>query len=282
MEVVKTKSALRSARASLTGQTGFVPTMGALHAGHMALVEAARGRCAHVVASIFVNPTQFSNAADLEHYPQTLADDLDKLEAAGVDLVFVPNAAEMYPPDADTFVETPHLANILMGALRPGHFRGVATVVTKLFNLVRPDMAWFGAKDFQQVLVIKRMVADLEMGIDIMAHPTVREADGLAMSSRNLRLDPDDRHAAAILYQALQTAQATAAKGASANAIMDAARTVIAREPRASLQSLDLRDANSLQELPAEHALSAPAVCLLAAEFGPVLLIDNMVIDPTR
>ena len=282
MEVVKTKSALRSARASLTGQTGFVPTMGALHAGHMALVEAARDRCAHVVASIFVNPTQFGNAADLEHYPQTLADDLDKLEAAGVDLVFVPNAAEMYPPDADTFVETPHLANILMGALRPGHFRGVATVVTKLFNLVRPDMAWFGAKDFQQVLVIKRMVADLEMGIDIIAHPTVREADGLAMSSRNLRLDPDDRHAAAILYQALQTAQATAAKGASANAIMEAARTVIAREPRASLQSLDLRDANSLQELPAEHALSAPAVCLLAAEFGPVLLIDNMVIDPTR
>lgn len=282
MEVVKTKSALRSARASLTGQTGFVPTMGALHAGHMALVEAARGRCAHVVASIFVNPTQFGNAADLEHYPQTLADDLDKLEAAGVDLVFVPNAAEMYPPDADTFVETPHLANILMGALRPGHFRGVATVVTKLFNLVRPDMAWFGAKDFQQVLVIKRMVADLEMGIDIIAHPTVREADGLAMSSRNLRLDPDDRHAAAILYQALQTAQATAAKGASANAIMDATRTVIAREPRASLQSLDLRDANSLQELPAEHALSAPAVCLLAAEFGPVLLIDNMVLDPTR
>jgi pantoate--beta-alanine ligase len=282
MEVVKTKSALRSARASLTGQTGFVPTMGALHAGHMALVEAARDRCAHVVASIFVNPTQFGNAADLEHYPQTLADDLDKLEAAGVDLVFVPNAAEMYPPDADTFVETPHLANILMGALRPGHFRGVATVVTKLFNLVRPDMAWFGAKDFQQVLVIKRMVADLEMGIDIIAHPTVREADGLAMSSRNLRLDPDDRHAAAILYQALQTAQATAAKGASANAIMDAARTVIAREPRASLQSLDLRDANSLQELPAEHALSAPAVCLLAAEFGPVLLIDNMVIDPSR
>lgn len=282
MEVVKTKSALRSARASLKGQTGFVPTMGALHAGHMALVEAARDRCAHVVASIFVNPTQFGNAADLEHYPQTLADDLDKLEAAGVDLVFVPNAAEMYPPDADTFVETPHLANILMGALRPGHFRGVATVVTKLFNLVRPDMAWFGAKDFQQVLVIKRMVADLEMGIDIIAHPTVREADGLAMSSRNLRLDPDDRHAAAILYQALQTAQATAAKGASANAIMDAARTVIAREPRASLQSLDLRDATSLQELPAEHALSAPAVCLLAAEFGPVLLIDNMVIDPTR
>ena len=282
MEVVKTKSALRSARASLTGQTGFVPTMGALHAGHMALVEAARGRCAHVVASIFVNPTQFGNAADLEHYPQTLADDLDKLEAAGVDLVFVPNAAEMYPPDADTFVETPHLANILMGALRPGHFRGVATVVTKLFNLVRPDMAWFGAKDFQQVLVIKRMVADLEMGIDIIAHPTVREADGLAMSSRNMRLDPDDRHAAAILYQALQTAQATAAKGASANAIMEAARTVIAREPRASLQSLDLRDANSLQELPAEHALSAPAVCLLAAEFGPVLLIDNMVIDPRR
>ena len=281
MEVVKTKSALRSARASLTGQTGFVPTMGALHAGHMALIDAARGRCAHVVASIFVNPTQFGNAADLEHYPQTLADDLDKLEAAGVDLVFVPNAAEMYPPDADTFVETPHLANILMGALRPGHFRGVATVVTKLFNLVRPDIAWFGAKDFQQVLVIKRMVADLEMGIDIIAHPTVRDADGLAMSSRNLRLDPDDRHAAAILYQALQTAQATAAKGASANAIMEAARMVIAREPRASLQSLDLRDANSLQELPAEHALSAPAVCLLAAEFGPVLLIDNMVIDPT-
>ena len=282
MEVVKTKSALRSARPSLKGQTGFVPTMGALHAGHMSLVEAARGRCAHVVASIFVNPPQFGNAADLEHYPQTLADDLDKLEAAGVDLVFVPNAAEMYPPDADTFVETPHLANLLMGALRPGHFRGVATVVTKLFNLVRPDIAWFGAKDFQQVLVIKRMVADLEMGIDIIAHPTVREADGLAMSSRNLRLDPDDRHAAAILYQALQTAQATAAKGASANAIMDATRTVIAREPRASLQSLDLRDATSLQELPAEHALSAPAVCLLAAEFGPVLLIDNMVLDPTR
>lgn len=282
MKVVTTKTDLRAARAQLPGRVGFVPTMGALHAGHIALAEAARAACDSVVGSIFVNPTQFGDAADLANYPSTLEADLEKLEAAGTDLVFVPSVPEIYPEGADTIVETPRLAGMLMGALRPGHFRGVATVVTKLFNMVRPDAAWFGQKDYQQVLVIRQMVRDLEMGVEIVGHPTVREADGLAMSSRNTRLAPEDRAASVVLYRALIQAQAEARRGGPAQALVSAAAQIITAEPRATLRSIDLRCADSLDALDMTQPLQGAAVLLVAAEFGPVLLIDNMVLHPDR
>ena len=280
MKIVTTKADLRTDRARLPGRVGFVPTMGALHAGHVALADAARTACDSVVASIFVNPTQFGDPSDLAAYPSTLDADLEKLRAAGVDLVFTPDPAEIYPPGADTIVETPRLAGMLMGALRPGHFRGVATVVAKLFNLVQPDAAWFGLKDFQQVLVIRQMVRDLEMGLEIIGHPTVREADGLAMSSRNMRLSPEDRAAAAVLHRALEGARRDAAAGATGADVVDGAARIVAQEARASLRSLDLRCALTLDPIPMQAPLHAPAVLLIAAAFGPVLLIDNMVLDP--
>ena len=280
MDIVRTKAELRAARAQLPGKVGFVPTMGALHAGHIALAEGARAACDSVVASIFVNPTQFGDPSDLEHYPSTLEADLAMLGDAGTDLVFVPTAADIYPDGADTIVETPRLAGMLMGALRPGHFRGVATVVTKLFNLVRPDAAWFGQKDYQQVLVIRQMVRDLEMGVEIVGHPTVREPDGLAMSSRNMRLEPQDRAASIVLHLALAEARAYARDGATGDALIATASQIITSEPRATLRSLDLRCADSLTPLDMSLPLQTPAVLLVAAEFGPVLLIDNMVLHP--
>ena len=277
MKVVHTKSDLRAARALLPANTGFVPTMGALHAGHMALVQAARAASDAVVVSIFVNPTQFGNPEDLAKYPDTLAEDLAQLEAAGVDLVFCPTAGQMYPEGADTIVETPKLAGMLMGALRPGHFRGVATVVTKLFNLVQPARAWFGQKDYQQVLVIRQMVRDLEIPVEIVAHATVREPDGLAMSSRNLRLTAEDRAASTVLSQALDAAQIMAIQGATPDQIVEKVSAQITAEPRATLQSVDIRGAEDLSELP-DAPLASHAVLLLAADFGPVLLIDNAIL----
>ena len=279
MKVVHTKSDLRAARALLPANTGFVPTMGALHAGHMALVQAARAASDAVVVSIFVNPTQFGNPEDLAKYPDTLAEDLAQLEAAGVDLVFCPTAGQMYPEGADTIVETPKLAGMLMGALRPGHFRGVATVVTKLFNLVQPARAWFGQKDYQQVLVIRQMVRDLEIPVEIVAHATVREPDGLAMSSRNLRLTAEDRDASTVLSQALDAAQIMAIQGATPDQIVEKVSAQITAEPRATLQSVDIRGAEDLSELP-DAPLASHAVLLLAADFGPVLLIDNAILTP--
>ena len=279
MKVVHTKSDLRAARALLPANTGFVPTMGALHAGHMALVQAARAASDAVVVSIFVNPTQFGNPEDLAKYPDTLAEDLAQLEAAGVDLVFCPTAGQMYPEGADTIVETPKLAGMLMGALRPGHFRGVATVVTKLFNLVQPARAWFGQKDYQQVLVIRQMVRDLEIPVEIVAHATVREPDGLAMSSRNLRLTAEDRAASTVLSQALDAAQIMAIQGATPDQIVEKVSAQITAEPRATLQSVDIRGAEDLSELP-DAPLASHAVLLLAADFVPVLLIDNAILTP--
>ena len=279
MKVVHTKSDLRAARALLPANTWFVPTMGALHAGHMALVQAARAASDAVVVSIFVNPTQFGNPEDLAKYPDTLAEDLAQLEAAGVDLVFCPTAGQMYPEGADTIVETPKLAGMLMGALRPGHFRGVATVVTKLFNLVQPARAWFGQKDYQQVLVIRQMVRDLEIPVEIVAHATVREPDGLAMSSRNLRLTAEDRAASTVLSQALDAAQIMAIQGATPDQIVEKVSAQITAEPRATLQSVDIRGAEDLSELP-DAPLASHAVLLLAADFGPVLLIDNAILTP--
>lgn len=281
MRVIRTRAELIAARKEMQGQVGFVPTMGALHPGHMALVGAARKACDHAIVSIFVNPLQFGNPEDLAKYPDTFSDDLDLLEAAGVDLLFAPSAEEMYGSHGDTFVETKRLAHMLMGALRPGHFRGVATVVTKLFNLVRPDMAWFGEKDYQQVQVIRQMVHDLEMGVQIVPHVTVRDPDGVAMSSRNLRLTTADRAAAPVIYAALQKAQGMAVSGATLAQIRKATRARLADEPRGLLKSLDLRDAQNLAALPA-GPLRRPGVLLVAVDFGGILLIDNVVLTPPK
>jgi pantoate--beta-alanine ligase len=261
----------------------LVPTMGYLHAGHMALVARARdwaGTGGLVVASIFVNPTQFGEGEDFATYPRDTDRDLAMLGAAGVDAVFLPDVAEVYRRGSDTIVETPRLARILIGRLRPGHFRGVATVVTKLFNIIRPEAAFFGEKDYQQLAVIRRMVDDLEMGIEVHGVPTRREADGLAMSSRNVRLTPADRAAAPVLNKALTEAEALARQGVTPVRLRALVRDIIASEPRADVQSVDIRDVETLA--PVAGPLHKPAVILLAVHFGQVLLIDQRVVQPKR
>ncbi|WP_420857617.1 pantoate--beta-alanine ligase [Marivivens marinus] len=265
------------------GETvGLVTTMGALHAGHMSLVAEAAGVHDRVVATIFVNPTQFGNPKDLETYPRTEADDLAKLEAAGVDAVFIPTVEEMYPDGDETIVETTRLANMLHGMVRPGHFRGVATVVTKLFNIVQADAAYFGEKDYQQLQVIRRMVRDLHLPIHIVGVATVREPDGLAMSSRNTRLTPEDRAAAVCLNHALTDAEAVAAGGGTVEDMAEAIRARINAEPRARLKAVDIAKALSLD--PATGPLTGPVGIMISAEFGPednaVLLIDQREIAP--
>jgi len=257
---------------------GLVPTMGYLHAGHMDLVRRARAGCDRVVVSIFVNPTQFGPGEDFASYPRDAERDLAMLAGAGVDAVFLPDAAEMHRPGAETSVEVARLSRILMGRLRPGHFRGVATVVTKLFNIVRPDRAYFGEKDFQQLSVIRRMVEDLDFGIEITGVPTVREPDGLAMSSRNARLAPEDRAAAPVIFRALSRADGMARAGATVAALRAQVRTTIAANPRADVRAVDLRDAETLA--PLRGRLLRPAVILVAVRFGAVLLIDQHVVAP--
>jgi pantoate--beta-alanine ligase len=286
MQVCTTRAAMRATVAAARGRgarIALVPTMGYLHAGHMALVAGARdwaGPGGFVVATIFVNPTQFGPTEDLATYPRDPDRDLAMLRAAGVDAVFLPDVAEVYRPGAETIVETPRLARILIGRIRPGHFRGVATVVTKLFNIVRPDAAFFGEKDYQQLAVIRRVADDLDMEIEIHGVPTQRDADGLALSSRNVRLTPEDRAAAPILNVALTEAEDLARQGASAGRLRAWVRDTIAAEPRADVQSVDIRDAETLA--PVAGSLTRPAVILLAVRFGQVLLIDQRVVSPIR
>lgn len=281
MKILRTKAEVR-AQVSAWREAGesvaLVPTMGALHRGHLTLVERARERARRVVVSIFVNPTQFGPNEDLATYPRDEAGDLAALRGAGADAVFLPAVAEIYPDGAQTVVETVKLSRILIGRQRPRHFRGVATVVTKLFNIVQPDLAAFGEKDFQQLAVIRRMVRDLDMPLDILGVPTVREADGLAMSSRNARLTPADRAAAPVIFRALRVAEALGAAGATASAIAAHVRGQIAAEPRAGAITVDLRDAATLASL--RGAVTRPAVLLVTARFGSVLLIDQHVLTP--
>lgn len=281
MQVITTKSEMRDVVRAWrgSGQTvALTPTMGYLHAGHMALVERARAEGDRVVTSIFVNPTQFGPNEDLSTYPRDADRDLAMLSVAGVDAVFMPEAAEVYAPGAQTIVETTELARMLIGKLRPGHFRGVATVVTKLFNIVQPDTACFGEKDYQQLCVIRQMVRDLDIPVRIVGVPTVREDDGLAMSSRNVRLTPEDRAAAVVLSRALFQAEEMAKTGITASRLRAWVAAHIQAEPRADLQSADIRDAQTLQ--PVSGPLTAPAVILLAVRFGSVLLIDQRVVTP--
>lgn len=279
MQVITTKSALRESvrgwRAA-GASVALVPTMGYLHAGHMALVARAKAEGGRVVTSIFVNPTQFGPNEDLSTYPRDPDRDLAMLRAAGVDAVFMPEVAEVYDPAAQTIVETTDLSRILIGKLRPGHFRGVATVVTKLFNIVQPDVACFGEKDFQQLAVIRTMVRDLDIPVRIIGVPTQREADGLAMSSRNVRLTPEDRAAAVVLSRALFAAEEMAKTGITASRLRAWVAATIGAEPRADVQSVDIRDATTLASL--SGSLTGPAVILLAVRFGKVLLIDQRVV----
>lgn len=281
MQVFTTKAAVRDSvrgwRAE--GQSvALVPTMGYLHRGHMALVERAKTQAQRVVTSIFVNPLQFGPGEDLATYPRDADRDLAMLRDAGVDGVFLPSVEEVYPPGAQTIVETTELAKMLIGKLRPGHFRGVTTVVTKLFNIVQPDTAVFGEKDYQQLCIIRQMVRDLDMPIRIEGVPTVREEDGLALSSRNVRLTPEDRAASVILSQSLFAAEEMAKTGITASRLRAWVAANIGANPRADLQSADIRDAATLATI--SGPLQRPAVILLAVRFGKVLLIDQRVVTP--
>ncbi len=264
------------------GRVALVPTMGALHDGHLALVAAARAWLetqggGRVVTSIFVNPTQFGPNEDLATYPRDEENDLALLRKAGCDAVFLPTVADIYRPGAQTVVEVTGLSRMLMGRLRPGHFRGVATVVTKLFNIVQPHAAAFGEKDYQQLAVIRRMVADLDVPVQILPVPTVREADGLAMSSRNRRLSPAQRAAAPVLARALDRAARMVAEGAGLSAIRAELRRMIRAEPLAEIRSIDIRDADDLSRI---ASIQRPVAILLAVRFGDVLLIDQRVAHP--
>ncbi|MEQ3625584.1 MAG: pantoate--beta-alanine ligase [Celeribacter sp.] len=278
MDVFKDIATLRAARANMGGCVGLVPTMGYLHDGHLALVAAARERCDHVIASIFVNPRQFGEAADLAAYPRDHERDMALLREAGVDALFLPGVEAMYPAGAETVVNVPSLSDRLMGALRPGHFQGVATVVCKLFNITRPDIAFFGEKDYQQLLVIRRMAADLDTGVEVVGLPTVRDADGLALSSRNVRLSADQRQAALVLNRALDAATQATEQGAPVDQIRAAANRVLTAEPQAAAPGIDVQDALSLADVTGRP--TAPVVILLTARFGEVLLIDQRVATP--
>jgi pantoate--beta-alanine ligase len=250
----------------------LVPTMGALHAGHLSLLAEARRRAQRVVLSIFVNPMQFGPQEDLAKYPRDLAGDLAKAASVGCDLAFVPEAASMYGPGFQTAIDVREVSQGLCGARRPGHFVGVATVVCKLFNIVRPHVAFFGEKDFQQLAVIRRMVTDMNMPVEIVGLPTVREPDGLAMSSRNAYLSPADRQRATALYAGLSAAKALVDKGERrASVLLEAATAEIAgRVDR--IDYLELRAADDLQPL---QTIDRPAVMLVAAFVGKTRLIDN-------
>ncbi len=281
MQVCTTKAEIRAAVRNFRktgGPVGLVPTMGYLHEGHLSLVRAARRDSRWTVVTIFVNPTQFGDPADLENYPRDTERDLDMLRAAGVDAVFIPPVEEIYAADAETIVETTRIANMLHGLVRPGHFRGVTTVVAKLFNIVGPDAAWFGEKDYQQLQAIRRMVQDLHMPLTVRGVATVREADGLAMSSRNVRLTPGDRAAAPVLHRALELAAEAAEHGADVVEIEELIARTIAAEPRAVLRGLDIVAAETLA--PLEGRLKTPAAIMVSAEFGGVLLIDQRVTTP--
>lgn len=274
LTIAKTISELRALRRQLKGSVGFVPTMGYLHEGHLALVKQARIDNSAVIASIYVNPTQFGPREDFGAYPRDLDRDLELLQKEGTDIVFVPSDDDMYPPEFSSWVNVEKVTEGLEGASRPGHFRGVSTVVAKLFNIVQPTRAYFGQKDAQQVAVIKRMVADLNMDLEVVVVPTVKETDGLAMSSRNVYLSPKERQAATVLFKALTLARQLSKSGErDAEKIRWQMAALIQKEPLARVDYVSIADAQTLQEL---DFLDRPAVASLAVRIGKTRLIDNM------
>ena len=277
MHVVKTVLEIRASRQKLKGTVGFVPTMGYLHEGHLALVKQAKIENSAVVVSIYVNPTQFGPREDLGAYPRDLDRDIELLRKEGTDVVFVPPDDEMYPSEFSSWVDVEKVTERLEGASRPGHFRGVATVVAKLFNIVQPTRAYFGQKDAQQVAVIKRMVADLNMNLEVAVVPTVRESDGLAMSSRNMYLSPKERQAGTILFKALTLARQLRGGGEKdAENIRRQMTALIQKEPLAQIDYVSIADAETLEEL---NSLDRPAVASLAVRIGKTRLIDNMPLE---
>lgn len=277
MKVINTIAKMRQARKGLDGPIGFVPTMGYLHQGHLSLVRKARSENETVVASIFVNPKQFGPREDLSRYPRDTEQDLEKLVKEKTDIVFMPAGDEMYPPNFNSWVEVAGLTDKLEGLSRPALFRGVTTIVAKLFNIVRPDRAYFGQKDAQQLMVISKMVKDLDMDLEIVSCPTVREPDGLAMSSRNSYLNPDERLAAAVLYRALVLAEQLWSRGEKdAGKIRDEMRRLIEKQPLTEIDYISLADINTLDEM---DEIKAPVLVSLAVEIGRTRLIDNTVLD---
>ncbi|OIN58395.1 pantoate--beta-alanine ligase [Arsenicibacter rosenii] len=266
---------IRAAQAA--GQRiGLIPTMGALHEGHIALVERARRECDLVVCSVFVNPIQFNNPDDLARYPRTLEADQQMLEKAGCDLVFAPSAQEMYSEPARLRINFGELETVMEGAFRPGHFNGVGIVVAKLFNLIQPDKAYFGQKDLQQVAVIRRLIRDLSFPVELIRCDTVREPDGLAMSSRNRLLSPEDRAAAPALYEALTMAHELMAEGQSPSLAKASVTGFFSQRPGFTLEYVDVANADTLQPVPEMQAPGQTAICI-AAHLGKVRLIDNLV-----
>ena len=274
MRVIATASEFRETQDRTSRPLGLVPTMGFLHEGHMALVRRARSDNACVAVSIFVNPAQFGPSEDYSTYPRDLESDLSKLEQAGVDLAFVPSTEEMYPEGFDTYIDVGDIAGRLEGEFRPGHFKGVATVVCKLLSIVRPDRAYFGQKDAQQCLVVGRLNTALNLGAEIVIVPTVRETDGLALSSRNTRLGPEERTAALVLYRSLCLAKSLWEGGMrDAEEVRRKMRALIATEPLARPDYVSIASAHTLEEL---EMIERPALVSLAVRIGSTRLIDNV------
>jgi len=281
MELIRT---IPEARCAIAGaklaarSVGLVPTMGALHEGHASLIRQCRRECAFTVVSVFVNPTQFGPHEDLAAYPRTLDADAALCRELGADVVFAPNAQEMYPREQLAWVNVERLGEHLCGATRPGHFRGVCTVVLKLFNALTPDRAYFGEKDFQQLAILTRMAGDLNVPVQIVPCPTVRESDGLAISSRNRYLSDDQRRQAPSLYKALTHAREMVRHGQTdAQAILEAVRQIVEAHPDASVDYISLVDKELLQPL---ARVDRPGVLAMAVRLGPARLIDNISVDP--
>ena len=283
LQTIVETAALDAFRLSLFSggkKLAFVPTMGALHEGHLALVKQARQNADSVIVSIFVNPTQFGPGEDFNRYPRTLTEDARMLAEAGCDAVFLPNIATIYPEDFQTWIHNESLENQLCGASRPGHFRGVLTVVLKLFNLVRPDVAYFGKKDYQQWRLIEKMVADLNVPLKVIGSETVREPDGLAMSSRNRYLKPEQRPAAVAISRGVKAAVEKYKAGElGSQVLISTVAKEIALQPAIAVEYLTIREQISLA--PVGDSIKGPAVILLAARLGDLRLIDNMELNPS-
>jgi len=282
MEIIRTiswmKETVRHAREE-NHVAGFIPTMGALHEGHLSLVRRARMDCSRVFASIFVNPTQFGPNEDLSKYPRTFEADVRKLTDAGVDALFAPDAKEIYPAGFRTFVNVDGLSDRLEGKTRPGHFRGVATVVMKLFDIVQPQYAYFGRKDAQQVRILQQMAGDLDLDVELIIHPIVREPDGLALSSRNAYLDREERQGATVLHAALAAAKLAAEAGTrDAAQLQSAVVRILSREQLARLDYAEIVDGETFE--PVARIGARPAYVLLAVYVGKTRLIDNLLIEP--
>lgn len=276
MEIAETIPKMKALRRSITGSVGFVPTMGYLHEGHLSLVKQAKAENTSVVVSIFVNPTQFGPKEDFKTYPRDIERDLALLRVANTDIVFMPSNEEMYPAGFNSWVEIHQLTDHLEGKNRPGHFKGVTTVVAKLFNIVEPTKAYFGQKDAQQALVIQKMASDLNMNLEIVVLPTARESDGLAMSSRNTYLNPQERKAATVLFQALTKAQQMREKGErKAGQLRREMTSLINKESLAIIDYVSVADAQTLEEL---DDIDSPALVSMAVRIGRTRLIDNIIL----